>query len=386
MADGEGMKSGNRPESEYNSRMTSLKSVTGSSLAFFILILCGCGGESHLAGDGGSDDGRAEGDAPSEAEAAPDPVDERTDELAPPDVTPDVTPDVDRDGECFEEAYWALQPRHIASISLVDGSSRMGVTERLLVEVQLQGGCERLGKLDVNLMPGDATDFVELAASAWVPVGGACDPSAPLVTRVVTIPGREQGNMMVSVRDVNFPDGGVGIHYGRAPCSGIPECQCYGGSPPGDGEEWSDCVTDCSCRPEFACIGYYGIGGPMWSCARICSDFMDCPPREDCLPPIPDGAPYTCSYNGDLCDGDGDCPDGFVCTFTDMASFCEDKRAFPSAAPCRCDADCPEGQLCANSVHGGPTCEVPCLSESQCPNPDIQVFTCGTPGICVPLE
>jgi len=285
------------------------------------------------------------------------------------------------DAECDTEVYWTRAPRMIDTVELVDGMARAGVTERYVVAVVLQSGCELLAGIDLRLEPGDATDFVGLAASAWMPVGLDCPPVAPVVERVVAIPGRLHGNLRVVVIDDNAPGGGLRLTYDRDPCSGVPECMCGPDTPPGSGAEWSDCRTDCSCADGLSCIGYFGIGGPMWSCARICSDFRDCETRETCLPAILDGAPHVCSWDGDLCDGDEDCPPGFTCTFTDLASFCSDSREGPTGRECECDSDCPEGHLCIDAGAGA-ACEIPCLTTAWCPETPIEGPICTNQYVC----
>jgi len=355
-------------------------------------FFAGCYGSSSLRGDG------REGDDPP-----PDPGgdgDVRPD--VPPDVQPDApdiptdwpvepddetAPDLEPDLSCLEPSSWSLQPRGIYQVIPID-NTRMGATERLEVDVQLLSGCEILGQINVGIMQGDATDFIELAAFAWVPSNMACTPDAPIATRMIAIPGREQGNLMAVVTDASDPDGGELVRYGRDPCSGPPECQCWSGTPPGPGGEGSDCLTDCSCASGLSCIGYWGLGGPLWSCLRICSDFFDCNLGEACVPAILDGPSHVCEGTGvDQCGNDDDCPAGFRCAITEHGNFCSDQRAFPSMQPCICDADCPAGQLCTNTPMAENTlCQVPCLTSSQCPNPDVDVFVCGTPAVCVPLE
>jgi len=282
---------------------------------------------------------------------------------------------VDPDGACARSPTWTTEPRTIDSVQLVSGMSRIGATDRLLVTVGLRSSCEVLAGIEVVVTPGGATDFIGLRASAWVPEGLDCLPSAPTVERVVSIPGRQHGNLMVIVTDDNSTGGALRLDYDREWCSGVPECQCGPGAPAGSGEEWSSCMTDCSCVEGLSCIGFHGLGGPLWNCAQSCSDFMDCDWRETCLPPIPDGAPYVCSLDGDLCYTDDDCPDGFTCTYTGVANYCEDGRQGPTARTCACDEDCPEGHICAQSAPS-PVCEIPCLADSWCPEVPADELIC----------
>ncbi|MBW2261434.1 MAG: hypothetical protein JRG91_05610 [Deltaproteobacteria bacterium] len=326
------------------------------------LLLPGCGSSRGLEGD-----------------ASADASDPSTDDLLLLDHPED--PGVESDAGCDPEVHWTLQERTIHSVTLVDGIARVGVTQRYVVEVELRSGCEVLAGIDVTTISGGATDQVGLAAFAWVPVGIDCTPVAPIVERIVSIPGRDQGNLHVVVVDDHSPGGGLRLTYDRDPCSGVPDCMCYPDTPAGDGGEWAECMTDCSCAAGLSCIGYFGLAGPMWNCVRICSDFMDCNPGETCLPPILDGAPYVCSREGDLCEDDVDCPAGFTCTHTSLASFCEDARTEPTGLPCACDDQCPAGHICIDPGDG-PVCEIPCLSDTWCPETTPMPPECTDRFIC----
>jgi len=165
----------------------------------------------------------------------------------------------------------------------------------------------------------------------------------------------------------------------------VPECACYAGTPPGTGAEWSDCLTDCSCAEGLSCLGYWGVGGPLWSCSRGCNDFRDCGLSERCLPPVPDGAPWICE-GGDQCGFDWlpPCPLGFECQLDvgDAPNACVDRRSAPSSRPCACDLDCGVGELCLLGFRDTPSCEMPCLRDEDCPE---DWLVCGTANVCVPL-
>jgi len=352
-------------------------------LVFFLLaaLAAGCYKGSRLAGDGSIEDSSQEDAVPDHVDMPADPV---------PDPVADVLPDLPSEPDlpppdCVNTYYWELQPRMITNVTLLNSTvPRVGVTDRLVVEVQLLSACEFLGAVDVTINPGDATDFVSLLASAWAPVGLDCPPSAPLVTWIVNVPGREQGNFRVVVTDESSPGGGLRLEYGRETCSGHPDCQCYYATPPGPGAEWSDCITDCSCGAGLSCIGYFGVAGPLWSCVRPCNDFLDCRTTEECLPPIPDGAPFVCSHPADTCETSEDCPEGFECMATELAWYCADRRALTISSPCNCDEQCPAGQRCVLSYRDVPTCEVPCLRTADCPPHDGEsdLYVCESWGVC----
>jgi len=250
--------------------------------------------------------------------------------------------------------------------------------------VRMRSACERLGRVDVELMPGDATDFVRLTAWAWVPRGLECPPSAPLAPWNVLFPGRGQGNFRVLVEDGGSPGGGLRLEYEREiGCSGVPDCECYPGAPAGTATEGSPCVTDCSCAEGLSCIGSYGVGGPYWACARPCNDLLDCGPYEICEEPVPDGMPWVCTGPTDQCSTARPCPEGFDCVTDtgDAPNECVDRRRWGSlGAPCACDEQCAASGHCIGSTDppAEPRCAMPCLRDGECRSD----WYCGSDNTC----
>jgi hypothetical protein len=271
-------------------------------------------------------------------------------------------------------------------VSLVNGATpRVGVTEQLLVEVQLySGSCEDLARVDVQVSPGGATDFVVLTASVWRSLGTVgCTADAPVATTVVTVPGREHGNLNVVVSDGLSPGGGVRLTYQRTACSGVPACQCNAGTPPGTVAEHNACVTDCSCATGLACIGYWGFAGPLWTCERPCADSRDCQAGTFCATMVADGPNYVC-LTGDQCGAGAECPVGFTCE-TDVAGrrYCKDWRAGPTWQPCQCDADCSLGNRCTWDEDVA-DCLTPCRKDSDCPTTNgLGYGYCEATAVCV---
>jgi hypothetical protein len=291
-------------------------------------------------------------------------------------------------GTCEQPWYWERAARAIYGVSLANGAPpRVGVTEQLLVEVQLlSGSCEALAGVEASIVSGNATDFVELRAFVWRVAGSAlCTPDAPIVSTVVLVPGREQGNMRVVVADGANPSGEPVLTYDRTWCSGMPDCQCFPGSPAGAGQEYAQCLTDCSCAAGLACIGALGLVGPGWSCRRPCADDRDCADFQFCARYVADSAAWVCE-GGSQCQGDGDCPEGFVCEERGSLRTCADERSIPTLLPCTCDAECPGGERCSVVRGDTPTCEVWCQDDADCPLVAQGWTVCGTPQVCVPLE
>ncbi len=305
-----------------------------------------------------------------------------------PDAGADADADVADDGGtvCEGDWHWQLEPWPIESVTLVNAPSHYGATDRLRVELSARSGsCYRLGRVQADVLSGDATDFVTLTALLWHAVGDVvCTDDEFRAEWNVEIEGRRHGNLRVVVADIVSP--GALLEYGReVACSGVPECACYPGSPPGTGTEGSDCLTDCSCAAGLSCLGSWGVAGPWWSCARGCNDVLDCGADEQCIPPVPDGMPWICTW-GDQCNDDWlpPCPFGFECVSdaTDAPDRCVDRRSAPSVRPCTCDLDCATGELCLVGLRETPHCEIPCLGDEDCPG---DWLVCGTANICVPL-
>lgn len=355
-----------------------------ASLALAIAALaCGRTGtlEPRMAArfDAGAGDARAPAPPDASEEPRPDAALQPVDAGRPPDAGPKPGWDA---GTCFEPLNWKLEPRSIDEVRLAAGTyvpPRQGSSVLLEVDVQLLSGCEEVAKVDVDLQPGNATDFVTLHAFAWVQGGGACEPVAPIVTTSAFVPGRGASNLRVVVTDGHSPGGGLRLTYGVSACGGS-SCWCDPWAPPGTVQEFSACGTDCDCAAGLSCLPTPAPGGAAWSCLRPCARQTDCP-RSGC---VRQGstASWTCGIL-DACPVPEDCPAGFECVIRDAPSFCQDLREAPTSLPCRCDAECRPGQRCIQGFRATPTCEIPCAGERDCP---FDWLTCGTPGFCVPLE
>ncbi|MBI5502348.1 MAG: hypothetical protein HY907_19040 [Deltaproteobacteria bacterium] len=294
----------------------------------------------------------------------------------------------DDGGVCEGSSHWELVPWPIDGVELVNAPSRYGGTDRLRLRVRAPSyECYRLGRVDVDVMTGDATDFVTLTAYVWRHVGDVLCADLELdAAWIVEIEGRQQGNWMAVVADGHAAGGEDLLRYGRETCSVVPDCACYSGTPPGPGLEWNDCLTDCSCASGLSCLGYWGMEGPLASCLRGCNDFLDCGAEEWCQEPVPDGVPWICA-SGDQCSDGRRCPSGFTCVTDtgDAWNRCVDLRGAPTVVPCASDADCAVGELCVLGLRPTPTCEIPCPRDEDCPGRGDGVLVCGTASICVPL-
>jgi hypothetical protein len=339
---------------------------------------CSCS-QRHTPGDDG--DGGARDAAPHDGPRDGQLPDRGT-------VTPDGSLPWDA-GTCEQPWYWERTTRAIHSLGFANGAPpRLGVTEQLLVGVQLlSGSCEALAGVEAAIMPGNATDFIELTAWVWRVAGSVpCTPDAPIVSTVVLVPGRGQGNLRVVVADATTTPGGVSLTYQREMCSGMPDCQCYPGSPAGSGQEFATCLTDCSCAAGLSCIGAIDFVGEAWHCRRPCADDYDCRPGETCAKYVADSAAWVCeSWGG--CQDAGDCGEGFTCEpDASGALVCVDRRPVPTMQDCTCDAQCPPGQRCSRVWGNETQCAVWCQDDADCPAAGQSWLVCGTPQVCLPLE
>ncbi|HCF60657.1 MAG TPA: hypothetical protein DFS52_21985 [Myxococcales bacterium] len=250
--------------------------------------------------------------------------------------------------------------------------TRVGAVDRFIVEVAAVSACERLGRSDLEVMPGNATDFVSVQARVWTTSGG-CTPRSGSHRAVVMVAGRTHGNFQVAVHDANAP-GAALLHYRREPCADAPDCSCWSSTPFGPGALGSACTTDCSCAQGLSCLGYLGFAGPAWSCLRPCADALDCMEGELCPAAVMDGAAYACASGGARCLEDSQCPDGLVC----FKGACRPPSG-ETGAPCSCDRQCPAGRRCAELAQAAPTCQLLCSRDSECPE---QAPRCSERSIC----
>jgi hypothetical protein len=195
---------------------------------------------------------------------------------------------------------------------------------------------------------------------------------------------------MAAVADEGNSGGDELLRYGReVGCSGVPECACHEGTPPGTATEGSPCLTDCSCAEGLSCIGSYGVAGPYSACARPCNDFLDCRSDETCMEPVPDGMPWVCAGPMDQCSDRVPCPDGFECVSDtmDAPNRCADRRTWRTVSPvCACDEECAPGERCIGSTDPprGALCAVPCLRDAECGGGGS--FFCGPGNACLVYE
>jgi MYXO-CTERM domain-containing protein len=110
----------------------------------------------------------------------------------------------------------------------------------------------------------------------------------------------------------------------------------------------SCCCGDLCCRPVCDCQERAPTGQP-------CMKDADC--RGD-LCVSQDAFPGTGSVCSELCRGDGDCPDGFLCAEEDGRRVCRQDVWADTGQPCRKNSDCATG-LCAPGG-GDSFCTIPC--------------------------
>lgn len=292
----------------------------------------------------------------------------------------DAGPKPDWDAGTGTCSSWKVEPRSITAVRLAAGSfatPRQGSSVMLDVDVQLLSGCEKLAKVDVALMPGNATNFVTLGALARVLQDGPCEPEATIVTTGAMVPGRGMGNPRVVVSAVHSPGGGLRLTYDVETCT-AESCWCDPWATPGIVPEFQVCGTDCDCAAGLSCLPTLAHDGTVWTCVRPCTKQTECPESGCNLASVT--APWTCG-SVDACPYPEDCPAGFSCVIRDALSFCQDERQGPIGARCKCDAECPLGQLCIGP-DGWTTCQILCAADRDCPAP----YTCGLGGDCWSAE
>jgi hypothetical protein len=316
----------------------------------------------------------------------------RTEALPPRSSGGDAAP-IDRDGgldaghaaggksdagasECEGGNEWRTVSRRIASAKLLGpGPARMGTSDRVVVQVELEGLCERVRDVTVRVIPGGATDFVALGARAWVREGPGCARETRREPWIISVPGRTHGNLRVVVADENAPGGGLRLEYSRDDPGGAA-WQCHAGAPIGTAAELKPCVTDCTCKPGLTCVAYSRGGVAGWECRRPCVTADGCGPDEQCAANLGDGLLNVCRSVVQSCQADSECRPGFTCERS--WSRCVDERTLASDE-CLCDVQCAPGAFCMDLNDGhGPVCALPCERDEGCPGLGV----CGTAGVC----
>ena len=219
-----------------------------------------------------------------------------------------------------------------------------GEAVRVRIGVPLRTGCDTLGDVTVDAMPGNATDFVRISARVWKG-SAACGP-VQSVPRVITIDGSMLGNLELQVHD-GAPGGTLALQITRQPplsmsCAAIALGLI--------------CQNDCQCQKADGRA--HCVAGPITVCTIPCNEDVDCPPeRQHChQTPTDSGDTFVCDPDLEGCCAGG-CPFGEACTGCVCKSI-----AKPTSAGCMCDRDCGAGELCS-SDHG---CFVPCTDVAEC--------------------
>ena len=276
----------------------------------------------------------------------------------PADPLPEWTP-----GTCDTAARWHAEARAVTSAMLLDESPpRLGVTEHLLVEVELTTSCDLLAGVSFSPINA-AADPYELRGRAWTQ-DPPCAPLESSASAVLSIPARQQKGLAVVIQDADSLS--ELLTYEREDCAGGPDCPCDNGS--GTGAVGDECSTDCSCGTEYprrlSCVGR---AGPTWQCVRPCSALAVCGDGETCRPTTADYAFPACAPGGDQCRLHEDCAAGFACELGASGwNRCVDKRSdhASQAGACACDAECPPGFNCLALGR----CQIRCNGQAECPD------------------
>ncbi|MBI5542320.1 MAG: hypothetical protein HY901_00400 [Deltaproteobacteria bacterium] len=285
------------------------------------------------------------------------------------DPSPDAGPAEDAGSSaCTAVEFWRLEPRALRAAFLSDAvTPRMGSTERLNVEVGLETACEEVARVEVIVMPGNATDFVTLSAFVWVREPERCEPAPRVAVTRVSIPGRQAGNGRVAIRDGHAEPGDwEGLSYLRSECPGSL-CPCDSWAPGSAGVgQW--CNSDCDCAAGLSCLAFAGPQGqPRWGCFAPCETGVDCAAAQGEVCGDPDGAPNLICVPPASCEP-SPCPPGFRCgPGPSGGTACLDERHGRLEA-CDCDADCLPGLRCVLGLLDSHICMIPCATERDCPD------------------
>lgn len=237
-----------------------------------------------------------------------------------------------------------------------EGQQQSGSVIRILVGVPL-APCEAFGRLDVRVMPGDATDFVVITARVWQ---SDVDCGAPKTAWRVAMLSSDQGrsNPRLVVSD-GAPSATRNISFAVA--LRPPGANC-GTAVPINGR----CQLDCQCdKTDRSARCILDRPGPSASrtCQVPCAEDADCP----ALAGLPSRGFQRCSVGDEfLCVA----PTSDQCTLgCPFGQLCQRGSCRPVAWPipmgipsCHCDAECGTGWIC--TATGG--CILPCATLSDC--------------------
>lgn len=152
-----------------------------------------------------------------------------------------------------------------------------------------------------------------------------------------------------------FCDIGTGL---CRPKAGLGEACAYeDADDPALGTESTQCQAGLTCNPQSnTCVEYCSTG-------FACAADEQCPTGESCIPvDFEDGTHSFCAAqgdtNGDRCDTDRDCGDGFHCA----GETCASDRS--QGTECEFDGQCEDGLYC--DVGGSGECEIVLIANATC--------------------
>lgn len=289
----------------------------------------------------------------------------------------------DPDAGCVEPETWTLQARATDGAQLLDrNAARIGSTQRILVSVEIDSDCERDGPVVADVMPGDATDFVQITARSWVSSQARCSGQRILQQHVIDIDAQHQGNLNVVVFDTQRPGGGMLLSFLRA--SSDLGIQCTGSTERGTVTAGGSCASDCDCAPGLPCVPVPGAVADAWQCAAACASPLQCSAGERCRTGPRSASPSWVCEAAPPCRGPEDCPQpAFDCVGADGAKSCQDVRRFDDRT-CRCSVWCGVGAFCATDGAADVHCAIPCEGPRDCPIVAGSRLRCGASWMCGP--
>lgn len=257
-------------------------------------------------------------------------------------------------------------PVAILQIVPIDGQPRYtyGASARVLVSFPYRERCDQPGDVEVTIMPGGATTFVELKAHDWLGTTG-CD-ATKIETREVTLSSAQLGgNPRVVIRDA------VGMNGASL------ELMADIGAPPACVRRFvgDPCQADCECGDGFPRSLLCLVGTDGFSrCGEPCHSDTQC--QSD------GGTVHCIGEPMHACGWSNRCRIAEECRFGERLEQCVCTRPAPQGGRlCGCDADCPAEELCTSDGF----CARICTGDRTCSSASCSGEGCEfcTAGLCV---
>ncbi len=331
---------------------------------FFLLSAWACGGRTLT---GISQDGAVrDGTLPDHAVLP--------DRLVPEDhdVPPDAGPWCGQPGDAWKAVDVPITDIQVLTSEAYPDRIPEGVAIRIMAHATL-GGCDKEGPISWGVDPANRVITVQI--KKWQYLGNAdCPQDAWQVTRYAVLPAYSLDRGPWTVTTATGPNPlSSSFRIGRCPWG--DDCQCQSGG--GTGQTGDPCRYDCECSYPAVCVhdGFQAPSPDSGECGTVCNSDGDCRDDEHCRLDGDDQPNGVCERGRVECTSSEQCPLGYACLpgYNDVHVCQPIMNAGLRNTPCVDDCACAPGFECIDVGNGTKQCEIPCLSQSDCP----EMLCCG---------